>query len=255
MENPCLTFATPTLLSGDKSNADVIAHEIAHSWTGNLVTNINMEHFWLNEGFTTFLQRKIEGRLHGELTRHLKHQIGWRSLEEKINVDLGADNPLTSLVVNLTDVNPDDAFSRVPYEKGATFLWMLEELVGGSDIFEPFLKSYIQQFSYSSINSDDFKSYFLEYFSGVPAVEKIDWETWLYSAGMPVYRPQFNDSLARESWDLAQAWRDWNPDSQDPQNLGERFRYSYIFRYYFYFLFVSLTVSCLRPRNWSSWEP
>ena len=153
----------------------MIAHEIAHSWTGNLVTNANMEHFWLNEGFTTFLQRKIEGRLHGELTRHLKHLIGWRSLEEKINVDLGPHNPLTSLVVNLTDVNPDDAFSRVPYEKGATFLWMLEELVGGPDMFEPFLKSYIQEFSYKSIKSDDFKSYFLEYFSGVDAVQ-----VWLY---------------------------------------------------------------------------
>ena len=65
MENPCLTFATPTLLSGDKSNADVIAHEIAHSWTGNLVTNVNFEHFWLNEGFTVFTERKIKGRLHG----------------------------------------------------------------------------------------------------------------------------------------------------------------------------------------------
>ena len=227
MENPCLTFATPTLLSGDKSNADVIAHEIAHSWTGNLVTNINMEHFWLNEGFTTFLQRKIEGRLHGELTRHLKHQIGWRSLEEKINVDLGADNPLTSLVVNLTDVNPDDAFSRVPYEKGATFLWMLEDLVGGPDIFEPFLKSYIQQFSYSSINSDDFKSYFLEYFTGLAAVAEIDWETWFYSGGMPVYRPQFNDSLARQSWDLAQAWRDWSPGTEDPAHLRHQFRQGY----------------------------
>ena len=75
MENPCLTFATPTLLSGDKSNADVIAHEIAHSWTGNLVTNANMEHFWLNEGFDVFLHRKIIGRLQGELSRHFEHEL------------------------------------------------------------------------------------------------------------------------------------------------------------------------------------
>ena len=65
MENPCLTFATPTLLAGDKSLANVIAHEIAHSWTGNLVTNYNFEHFWLNEGFTVFTERKIVGRLGG----------------------------------------------------------------------------------------------------------------------------------------------------------------------------------------------
>ena len=65
MENPCLTFATPTLLAGDKSLAIVIAHEIAHSWTGNLVTNLNFEHFWLNEGFTVFTEHKIAGRLGG----------------------------------------------------------------------------------------------------------------------------------------------------------------------------------------------
>ena len=81
MENPCLTFATPTLLSGDKSNADVIAHEIAHSWTGNLVTNANMEHFWLNEGFTVFTERKILGRMHGEPSRHFSAILGWRDLQ------------------------------------------------------------------------------------------------------------------------------------------------------------------------------
>lgn len=63
MENPCLTFVTPTLLAGDRSLANVVAHEIAHSWTGNLITNRNFEHFWLNEGFTVFVERKIKGRL------------------------------------------------------------------------------------------------------------------------------------------------------------------------------------------------
>ena len=80
MENPCLTFATPTLLSGDKSNADVIAHEIAHSWTGNLVTNVNFEHFWLNEGFTVFTERKIVGRMHGEPARHFSAILRWKDL-------------------------------------------------------------------------------------------------------------------------------------------------------------------------------
>ena len=76
MENPCLTFATPTLLSGDKSNANVIAHEIAHSWTANLVTNSNFEHFWLYEGFTVFTERKILGRMRGEQTRHFSTILG-----------------------------------------------------------------------------------------------------------------------------------------------------------------------------------
>merc|ERR1719450_1628162 len=82
MENPCLTFTTPTLLSGDKSNADIIAHEIAHSWTGNLVTNSNFEHFWLNEGFTVFVERKISGRIgQGEATRGFQAIGGWKGLK------------------------------------------------------------------------------------------------------------------------------------------------------------------------------
>ena len=80
MENPCLTFASQSLLSGDKSNAWVIAHEIAHSWTGNLVTNVNMEHFWLNEGFTCFVQNKIEGRLFGGPTKDLSAMLRFRDL-------------------------------------------------------------------------------------------------------------------------------------------------------------------------------
>ena len=87
MENPCLTFATPTLLSGDKSNADVIAHEIAHSWTGNLVTNVNFEHFWLNEGFTVFTERKIVGRMRGEPARHFSAILRWKDLQvDKIEI-------------------------------------------------------------------------------------------------------------------------------------------------------------------------
>merc|ERR1719450_255794 len=82
MENPCLTFATPTLLAGDKSLANVIAHEIAHSWTGNLVTNLNFEHFWLNEGFTVFTEHKIVGRLgQGEATRGFQAIGGWKGLK------------------------------------------------------------------------------------------------------------------------------------------------------------------------------
>ena len=164
MENPCLTFVTPTLLSGDKSNAFVIAHEIAHSWTGNLVTNANMEHFWLNEGFDVFLHRKILGRLNGELARHFDHELHWTNLEEDVTENLGPDNPLTALVTNLTGVHPDDAFSWVPYEKGSAFLWTLEEAVGGEDIFQPFLKSHIQHFAFQSIETEDFVSYFRSYF-------------------------------------------------------------------------------------------
>lgn len=86
MENPCLTFVTPTLLAGDRSLADVVAHEISHSWTGNLVTNANFEHFWLNEGFTMFVERKIDGRMYGEKMRDFSAIGGIKDLREAVGL-------------------------------------------------------------------------------------------------------------------------------------------------------------------------
>ena len=111
--------------------ADVIAHEIAHSWTGNLVTNSNFEHFWLNEGFTVFTEHKIVGRMRGEPARHFSAMMRWRDLKYSVMDIQGETNPLTALVVDLTGVDPDDAFSVVPYAKGSTFLWYLEDTIGG----------------------------------------------------------------------------------------------------------------------------
>ncbi|KAH9402319.1 Leukotriene A-4 hydrolase [Tyrophagus putrescentiae] len=167
MENPCLTFVTPTLLTGDRSLVSTICHEVAHSWTGNLVTNRNFDHFWLNEGFTVFLERKIQsqvgsGRL-GEAGRHFAALEGLKELKATVDA-MGHTNPLTKLVVDLRDINPDDAFCRCPYEKGHTFLFYLESLVGGPTVFEPFLRSYLEHFKYRSIVTDDFKSYLSEYF-------------------------------------------------------------------------------------------
>ena len=131
MENPCLTFVTPTLLAGDRSLADVVIHEISHSWTGNLVTNRNWEHFWLNEGFTMFLERKIIARMKkSELPREFDCIEGWRKVQEAVN-DFGETNQLTKLVPNLTDVDPDDSFSSIPYEKGHALLYYLEKQLGG----------------------------------------------------------------------------------------------------------------------------
>jgi leukotriene-A4 hydrolase len=117
MENPCLTFATPTLLAGDKSLADVIAHEIAHSWTGNLVTNATWEHFWLNEGWTVWLERKIAARMRGsDEFRKLSATSGWKTLIDSVD-GMGAEHPFTRLVRGPSDEDPDDAFSSIPYEK------------------------------------------------------------------------------------------------------------------------------------------
>lgn len=104
-----------------RSLALVVAHEIAHSWTGNLVTNKNFEHFWLNEGFTVFVERKIAGRMKGPQVQDFEAIGGVNTLQETIK-KLGNKNPLTQLVLNLDRVHPDDSFSTVPYEKGNIFL-------------------------------------------------------------------------------------------------------------------------------------
>lgn len=209
MENPCLTFVTPTLLAGDKSLADVIAHEIAHSWTGNLITNRNFEHFWLNEGFTMFVERKILGRMYGSDARLFSACRGLKDLNDTIKT-LGVTNPLTQLVVDLKNVSPDDAFSTVPYEKGHTFLYYLEELVGGPDNFDPFLKAYLEEFQYKSIDTADFRKYFYEYFGSDPKYVEIDWDTWLFSPGMPPVIPNYKSPLEDDCIQLKNKWVTWN---------------------------------------------
>ncbi|XP_037072530.1 leukotriene A-4 hydrolase-like [Pollicipes pollicipes] len=223
MENPCLTFVTPTLLAGDRSLADVVAHEITHSWTGNLVTNRNWEHFWLNEGFTTFVERKIQGRLFGEPARHMSAQGGWKSLKDTIRTR-GAEDPLTCLVPRLEGIDPDDAFSTVPYEKGHTFLWYLEQLVGGRDEFEPFLKAYIAKFKYKTLDSEDFRSFLTEFFAEKAAAgvfAKVDWQAWFSTPGMPPHEPAFDTSMTDACSRLCRSWSAWAEGEPCPMTAAD----------------------------------
>ncbi|KAK4308235.1 hypothetical protein Pmani_020082 [Petrolisthes manimaculis] len=216
MENPCLTFVTPTLLAGDRSLADVVAHEISHSWTGNLVTNCQWEHFWLNEGFTKFVERKIVSKLHGETTRHFSALSGWKDLAGCIRTR-GEDDPLTCLVPDLTGVDPDDAFSTVPYEKGHALLWHLETLVGGPSEFEPFLRAYLDKFKYQSITSETFRSFLLEYYNECGAtLASVDWKAWWHTPGMPPIKPKFDDTLTVACSDLCRRWVEWQLDTECP---------------------------------------
>ncbi|CAN8001571.1 unnamed protein product [Ixodes hexagonus] len=213
MENPCLTFVTPTLLAGDKSLANVIAHEIAHSWTGNLVTNRTFEHFWLNEGFTMFLERKIIGRMFGDDTRQFQALGGVEDLLYAVET-LGADNPLTSLVPCLLNVHPDEAFSSIPYEKGHTFLYYLEELLGGPEVFNPFLKSYIEKFKFKSIDTLQWKEYLFQYFKDKEDVlSAVDWEAWLHAPGLPPKIPSYHSESVKQCEELCKRWAD--PDGDE----------------------------------------
>uniref|UniRef100_A0A8B9GNB8 Leukotriene A-4 hydrolase n=1 Tax=Astyanax mexicanus TaxID=7994 RepID=A0A8B9GNB8_ASTMX len=198
MENPCLTFVTPTLL--------VIAHEISHSWTGNLVTNKTWEHFWLNEGHTVYLERMIGRAMEGEQFRQFKAIGGLKELQEAVH-QFGANNAATNLVVNLEGVNPDECFSCVPYEKGFALLYHLEELMGGPEVFMGFVKSYIQMFAYSSVTTEQWKDYLFTYFKDkVDILNKVDWNGWMHTPGMPPFKPQYDTTLADACNALAQRW-------------------------------------------------
>uniref|UniRef100_A0A1I7TXC0 Leuk-A4-hydro_C domain-containing protein n=1 Tax=Caenorhabditis tropicalis TaxID=1561998 RepID=A0A1I7TXC0_9PELO len=207
MENPCLTFITPTLLAGDRSLVNVIAHEISHSWTGNLVTNFSWEHFWLNEGFTVFLERKIHGKMFGELERQFESECGFEeALVRTVNDVFGPEHEYTKLVQNLGNADPDEAFSSIPYEKGSALLFTIEQALGDNDRFEKFLRSYIQKFSYKSVSTEEWKEYLYDVFSDKKIIlDNIDWNLWLHKSGLPP-KPHYDSTLMKACKELAAKW-------------------------------------------------
>jgi leukotriene A-4 hydrolase/aminopeptidase len=202
MENPRMTFLTPTVLAGDRSLVDVVAHELAHAWTGNLVTNATMEHFWLNEGFTTWAERRILAALHGDDVEVLAWAIGQHALDAAI-ARFGIDSPLTRLRTQLHGVDPDEAFSTIPYEKGARFVVALERAVG-PERFAQFLRDYMQRFQFQSITTEEFLQFLEAQLPGT--AEQVLAQRWLYETGMPPHAPVFTSTKLEELRSLAQAW-------------------------------------------------
>ena len=207
MEAPNETFATPTIISGDRQNVDVIAHELAHSWSGNLVSNASFEHFWLNEGWTVYLERRIQAALHGEPHRDFSAIIGWKALSDSIN-EYGEDHEFTKLIVDLRGKDPDDAFSSIPYEKGFTFLYHLEKLLG-KDKWDKFIPHYFTKFKGKSLDSYEFKSTLIAFFDADSeasrSLKDLDWDSWFYKPGFPP-KPDFDTSLVDVCYDLASKW-------------------------------------------------
>jgi leukotriene-A4 hydrolase len=159
MENPRLTFATPTILAGDKSLTSLVAHELAHSWSGNLVTNATWNDFWLNEGFTVYFERRIMEALQGPSYAEMLASLGYQDLLHTIDDFLNNGSPEdTKLKLNLAGRNPDDGVSEIAYEKGYFFLRILEEKVGRNK-FDAFLKNYFKENSFKTMTTGDFISY------------------------------------------------------------------------------------------------
>ncbi len=188
MENPRLTFLTPTVITGDRSATEVIAHELAHSWTGNLISNADAEHFWLNEGFTTYAERRIGEALFGEEATALAWALGRRELDAEVARFEKENRPeLSRLRTRLAGVDPDLAYSIVPYEKGALFLWTLERAVGRA-AFDGFIRQYIERFRFQAVTTEDFVALTDELLPGVLA--RVDAPRWLLEPGVPDTAPR-----------------------------------------------------------------
>lgn len=196
MENPRLTFATPTILAGDRSLTSLVAHELAHSWSGNLVTNATWADFWLNEGLTTYFERRIIEALYGREQATMLEVLGRRELVDEMKRLPAAE---TVLHINLAGRDPDDGFTSVPYEKGSAFARVLEEAAGRKR-FDPFLRAYFNRYAFQSITTaefaDEVRANLIK--EQVDLARRVRMDEWLYEPGLPPNAPELvSKALAR----------------------------------------------------------
>lgn len=187
MENPRLSFITPTVLAGDRSLVSLIAHELAHSWSGNLVTNATWESVWLNEGFTTYLERRIVEVVYGADRRAMEDTLGFQSLQRDLaTFKKNGDEALTKLAVELEGRDPDDAFSDIAYEKGRFFVGFLESRLGRERL-DAFLRGYFAKFAFHSATTDDFRAYLKEHVLDEPNpnMTLAEVNAWIDQPGLP----------------------------------------------------------------------
>src|SRR5687767_10383468 len=186
MENPRLTFATPTVIAGDKSLVSLVAHELAHSWSGNLVTNATWPDFWLNEGFTTYLERRIIEAVYGKPRADMEAMIGASDLQEsRATITVPRDK---TLLPDMKGRDPDDAYSSVPYEQGALFLTFLEAKYGRAT-FDAFVKRWFDSHAFQSATTAQFLAFLkvelMDKHPGVVTDAQV--QEWLNSQGVPAF--------------------------------------------------------------------
>jgi len=186
MENPRVTFATPTILAGDRSLVSLIAHELAHSWSGNLVTNATWRDFWLNEGVTTYVESRIMEALHGPVHADMLQVLSRRELLDEIDRLGGPSSPDTILHVDLAGRDPDEGATRIPYDKGAALMTLLEHHVGRAR-FDAYLRGYFERYAFQSIVTgtfvDDLRRHLLDEIPG--AYETLRLHAWIFEPGLP----------------------------------------------------------------------
>lgn len=201
MENPRLTFATPTVIAGDKSLVALISHELAHSWSGNLVTNATWRDFWLNEGFTTYIERRIQEEIYGRRRSEMEFAVEIGELETEMK---GLPPEDQKLAIDLAGRDPDDGVTQVPYIKGALLLRKLEEKYG-RERFDRFVRGYFDKFAFESITTEQFVEELRRVFPGE------DVSRWLDEPGLPADAPRVTydfESTPTRRW-VTQEWLHW----------------------------------------------
>jgi len=183
MENPTLTFATPTVLAGDRSLVNLVAHELAHSWSGNLVTNATWNDFWLNEGFTTYIEARIMEELRGQPYADMLRQLGRQDMQAAVE-ELGARGPDTRLHLDLAGRDPDAGMTDIAYEKGAAFLQTVESVVGRERL-DGFLREYFDRFAFLPMTSAKMLDEMKQKLFQAGEAERVNVQAWVFEPGIP----------------------------------------------------------------------
>ncbi|QMU31516.1 M1 family metallopeptidase [Adhaeribacter radiodurans] len=216
MENPCLTFATPTIITGDRSLTSLVAHELAHSWSGNLVTNATWNDFWLNEGFTVYFERRIMEYLYGPEYADMLKVLGYQDLNKTIE-ELGETNPDTCLKLNLVNRDPDEGLTEIAYEKGNLFLLTIEKAVGRAR-FDAFIQNYFQSFAFQSNTTENFLKFLSSFFDQEKGIltKEVQPECWIYEPGIPKVAVKVSSARFALIEEKAKEWQ----STKDPSVLA-----------------------------------
>ncbi|CAO1636324.1 unnamed protein product [Parajaminaea phylloscopi] len=229
MEHSNMTTLTPALIVGDRSQCDVLLHELSHSWSGNLTTCGDWSSFWLNEGINVWLERLslqyVHGPKVGPAHRGFSYIIGHKALVDARKQY--KDNPHFQRLVPVFGGNedPDDAFSSIPYEAGSNLILHLERTVGGLDVFLPFIKSYFKTFYDRSVVTEDFLEHLYAFYSNSSEITQklkaVEWDKWLHGEGieLPV-KMEYDETLAKQSFALADRWISVVKSGENPESAG-----------------------------------